>query len=158
MKTLIEKAKSFKILAPAGNWESLRTAVKAGADAVFFGIADFNMRAGAARNFTFADLPEIAKYCSAENVETCVTVNTVLYDSDLETMRQVVDAVKAAGCDAVIVADVAALQYANSIGVQAYISTQMSVSNIEAVRYFSKFSNRLILARELTMDQVKKHS
>lgn len=155
MQTLKEKVKNFKLLAPAGNWESLRTAVNAGTDSVYFGIGEFNMRASAARNFTFEDLPEIAKYCKKNKVETCITVNTIMYDSDLETMRNVIDTVKTSGCDAVIVADIAALQYANQVGVQAYASTQMSISNIEAVRFFAKFSNRLILARELTIEQVK---
>lgn len=155
MQSFIEKAQQLKILAPAGNWESLRTAVSAGADAVFFGIADFNMRAGAARNFTLEDLPKIAEFCKEHQVETCVTVNTILYDSDLKTMSEVIDAVKSAGCDAVIVADIAALMYANQSGIQAFVSTQMSISNIESVRFFAKYSNRLILARELTIEQVK---
>ncbi len=155
MKTLEEKAKEFKILAPAGSWESLRAAVEAGADSVYFGIADFNMRATAARNFTKEDLPKINEYCREHNVETCITVNTLMYDSDLSTMREVIDAVKKSGCDAVIVADIAALQYANEVGIPAYISTQMSVANIDAVRFFSKFSDRIILARELSIEQVK---
>lgn len=150
-----DKAKQFKLLAPAGNWESLRAAVNAGADSVYFGIADFNMRATAAKNFTFEDLSDIAKFCKEKHVETCVTVNTIMYNSDLETMRKVIDAVKDSGCDAVIVADLAALLYANEVGVPAYISTQLSVSNIEAVRFFAKYSNRIILARELTIEQVK---
>lgn len=154
MKDIIEKAKQFKLLAPAGSWESLRAAVKAGADSVYFGIADFNMRATAARNFTKEDLPKINEYCRENNVETCVTVNTLMYDCDLSTMREVINAVKESGCDAVIVADIAALQYANEVGIPAYISTQMSISNIEAVRFFSKFSDRLILARELSLEQV----
>ena len=90
---LLEKAKSFKILAPAGNWGSLRAAVNAGADAVYFGIADFNMRATAAKNFTFEDLHKIAEFCSVKNIETCITVNTILYDSDIPTMQKVIDAV-----------------------------------------------------------------
>ncbi len=154
MKSLIEKAKQLKILAPAGNWESLRAAVAAGADAVFFGIGDFNMRAGAARNLAIEDLPKINEFCRSHNVETCITVNNILYDSDLETMRKVIDAVKASGCDAVIVADIAALQYANKVKIPAYISTQLSVSNIEAVRFFAQYSDRIILARELTIEQV----
>ncbi len=152
---LIEKAKNFKILAPAGDWSSLRTAVKAGADSVYFGIADFNTRATASRNFQISDLKEISKYCKDNNVETCITVNTVMYNSDLDTMKKVINSVKDSGCDAVIVADIAALTYANEIGIQAYVSTQLSVSNIETVKFFSKYTNRIILARELTIEQVK---
>lgn len=145
----------MKILAPAGNWESLRAAVQAGADSVYFGIADFNMRATAARNFSKEDLVEINKYCREHGVETCITVNTIMYDSDIPVMREVIDAVKESGCDAVIVADISALMYANEVGIPAYISTQMSVANIEAVRFFSKYSDRVILARELSLEQVK---
>jgi putative protease len=152
---LIQKAKTFKILAPAGNWASLRTAVKAGADSVYFGIADFNMRATASKNFQMSDLPEIAKYCGKKNIETCVTVNTIMYNSDLDTMRKVIDAVKESGCSAVIVADVAALTYANKVGIPAYISTQVSVSNIEGIKFYGQYSDRIILARELSIEQVK---
>jgi U32 family peptidase len=155
MTQIQQKAKNFKILAPAGDWESLRTAVTAGADSVYFGIADFNMRATAARNFTFEDLKDIALYCNEKNVETCITVNTIMYNSDLETMKKVIDAVKDSGCSAVIVADISALQYANKVGVSAYVSTQMSVSNIETVKFFSQYTDRIILARELTLEQVK---
>ena len=154
-KELKEKANAFKILAPAGNWSSLKTAVEAGADSVYFGIADFNMRATASKNFQMEDLPEIAKYCGEKNVETCVTVNTIMYNSDLETMRKVIDATKESGCSAVIVADVAALMYANEVGIPAYISTQVSVSNIEGIKFFSKYTDRIILARELSLVQVK---
>ncbi len=152
---LITKAQQFKILAPAGNWSSLKTAVEAGADSVYFGIANFNMRATASKNFQMEDLPEIAKYCNDKNIETCVTVNTIMYDNDLETMRAVIDATKEAGCSAVIVADTAALMYANEVGIPAYISTQVSVSNIESIKFFSKYTDRIILARELHLEQVK---
>lgn len=155
MKTLKEKAEEFKLLAPAGNWQSLKAAVEAGADSVYFGIADFNMRATAAKNFSREDLVEINKYCRENGVETCITVNTIMYDEDLSMMREVIDAVKDSGCDAVIVADVAALQYANDVGVNAYISTQVSVSNLEAVKFYARYSDRIILARELSLEQVK---
>lgn len=155
MDTLKQKAKDFKILAPAGNWESLRAAVEAGADSVYLGISDFNMRATASRNFQMEDLSEISQYCKENDVEVCVTVNTIMYNSDLEKMQSVMKAVKSSGCNAVIVADIAALMYANEIGIPAYISTQMSISNIESIRFFSKYSDRIILARELSLEQVK---
>ncbi len=144
----------LKILSPAGSWDSLRAGVEAGADSVYFGIANFNMRASAARNFTFEDLPEISKYCKKNKVETCLTVNTLMYDSDLETMRKVIDSAVDSGIDAVIVADISALLYANEKNIPAYISTQLSVSNIESVRFFAKYSDRIILARELSLEQV----
>lgn len=155
MDTLKQKAKDFKILAPAGNWESLRAAVEAGADSIYLGISDFNMRATASRNFQMEDLSEISQYCKENDVEVCVTVNTIMYNSDLEKMQSVMKAVKSSGCNAVIVADIAALMYANEIGIPAYISTQMSISNIESIRFFSKYSDRIILARELSLEQVK---
>lgn len=152
---IIELAKNFKLLSPAGSWDSLRAGVEAGANSVYFGITDFNMRAGASRNFTLEDLPEIAKYCKSKNVETCVTVNTLLYNSDLETMHNVITAVKNSGCDSVIVADISALLFANSLNLETCISTQLSVSNIETVKFFSKYTNRIVLARELTLKQVE---
>ncbi len=155
MDTLKQKAKDFKILAPAGNWESLRAAVEAGADSIYLGISDFNMRATASRNFQMEDLPGLSQYCKENDVEACVTVNTIMYNSDLEKMQSVIKAVKSSGCNAVIVADIAALMYANEIGIPAYISTQMSISNIESIRFFSKYSDRIILARELSLEQVK---
>lgn len=155
MDTLKQKAKDFKILAPAGNWESLRAAVEAGADSIYLGISNFNMRATASRNFQMEDLPDISQYCKENDVEVCVTVNTIMYNSDLEKMQSVMKAVKSSGCNAVIVADIAALMYANEIGIPAYISTQMSISNVESVRFFSKYSDRIILARELSLEQVK---
>lgn len=154
-KKLGQKAVQIKLLAPAGNWACLRAAIKAGADSVYFGIADFNMRASAAKNFSVKDLPKIVKFCQKHGVETCLTVNTLMFDSDLSIMRKVIDAAKKAGCSGVIVADVAALEYANSVKMPSFISTQVSVANIEAVKFYSKYSDRIILARELSLDQVK---
>ncbi len=150
----MDKSNKLKILAPAGSWDSLRTAINAGADSVYFGIANFNMRATSAKNFLLKDLSEIVKLCKESNVETCLTVNTLMYDSDLSIMREVIKSAKESGINAVIVADISALMYANEIGIPAYISTQLSVSNIESVKFFSNYSDRIILARELTLEQV----
>lgn len=144
----------IELLAPAGSFAALNAAINAGADSVYFGISDFNMRATAAVNFTMENLPDVVKLCHEKNVKTYVTVNTLLYDSDLERMRAVVDAVKAAGADSVIVADVATIIYARSVGVEVHISTQLSVSNIEGVKFYSQYSDRIVLARELSLEQV----
>jgi U32 family peptidase len=156
MSNLKEKAKLMKILAPAGDWESLRAAVEAGADSVYFGIQNFNMRSTGAKNFSITDLKEIVDYCTQKNVETYVTVNTVMYDSDLSKMRDVIEKAKDSGCNGVIVSDFSAINYANKIIIPVCISTQVSVSNIEAVKFFAKYAKRIILARELNLEQIKK--
>ncbi len=147
--------KKIEILAPAGSFETLRTAIDAGADSVFFGIADFNMRATAAANFQREDLPEVVRLCEESEVRTYLTVNTVLYSSELNKMREVVEAAKKAGVSAVIAADMATIQYCNEIGIPVHISTQLSVSNIETVKFYSQFADCIVLARELTLEQVK---
>ncbi len=153
--TLSQKAKSFKILAPAGDWESLRAAIAANTDSVYFGISDFNMRSTGAKNFKISDIPKITKLCKEKKVETYVTVNTVMYNSDLKKMKKIIDEAKENKCDGVIVSDFAAIQYAKEINMPMCISTQLSISNIEAVKYFSKYANRIILARELSLEQIK---
>ena len=152
---LKEKAKIFKLLAPAGDWECLQTAIKANSDCVYLGIANFNMRSTGAKNFQLEDLPKIAKLCKKHDVETYLTVNTVMYNSDLAVMKKIIKAAKDSGFNGVIVSDFAAIQYAKKIAMPMTISTQLSISNIEAVKYFSKYANRIILARELTLEQVK---
>ncbi len=151
---LSKKAKSFKILAPAGDWESLRAAISAKADFVYFGISHFNMRSTGAKNFDLNDISKIVKLCKRNNIKTYITVNTVMYDSDISKMKEIINSAKENGCDGVIVSDFAAIQYAQKIKMPMCISTQLSVSNIEAVKYFSKFSDRIILARELNLKQV----
>ncbi len=147
---------AIEIMSPAGSFASLNTAIKAGANAVYFGIEQLNMRARAANNFKTTDLPEIVRICQAKNVKTYLTVNTILYDHDLTLLKKICDAAKAAGVTAIIASDVAAFQYANSIGLEIHISTQQNVSNIEAVRFFAKFADVIVLARELTLNQIKK--
>lgn len=148
--------KRVEILAPAGSFAALSAAVKAGANSVYFGVADFNMRATAAKNFEVSDLPEIVKNCSKADVKTYLTVNTLLYNRELDTMRQIIDAAKSAGIDAIIGADMAAIQYARQKNVGVQISTQLSISNTESLRFYSQFADRVVLARELTLDQIRR--
>lgn len=145
-------------MSPAGSFSSLNTAIKAGANAVYFGIEQLNMRARAANNFKTADLPEIVRICQEKNVKTYLTVNTILYDHDLVMMKRICDAAKSAKVTAIIASDIAALQYAHSIGLEVHISTQQNVSNIEAVKFFANFADVVVLARELTLSQIKKIS
>jgi len=145
-----------EIMSPAGSFASLHTAIKAGANSVYFGIEQLNMRARAANNFKTSDLPEIVRICNENNVKTYLTVNTILYDHDLVMMKKICDAAKENKVTAVIASDIAALQYAHSIGLEIHISTQQNVSNIEAVRFFANFADVVVLARELTLNQIKK--
>lgn len=144
----------FEIMAPVGSPESLRAAIKAGADAVYFGIQGLNMRSRAAVNFTIEDLPKIAKECTDAGVKTYLTVNTIMYDGDLPKMRSIIDAARSAGISAIIASDIAAILYARSQNVEVHISTQANISNIEAVRFYSQWADTVVLARELSMAQV----
>lgn len=142
-------------MAPVGSYESLAAAIDAGADAVYFGVAGLNMRSRSSVNFTLDDLRRIASICGDAGVRTYLTVNTIIYDSDIARCHEIIDAVKAAGITAIIASDIAAISYARSIGVEVHISTQVNVSNIEAVRFYSAFADVVVLARELSLDQVK---
>ena len=139
---------------PVGSRESLAAALAAGADAVYFGVEGLNMRSRSSANFTLADLREIASTCSARGVKTYLTVNTVMYDSDTARMRAVIDTARDAGITAIIAADMSAILYARSIGVEVHVSTQVNVANTEAVRFYSQWADVMVLARELDMDQV----
>ncbi len=141
-------------MAPVGSYESLQAAIASGADAVYFGVAGLNMRARSSVNFTLDDLHAIAAICRENGVKTYLTVNTILYDADLATCRAVIDAAAEAGLTAIIASDIAAITYARSRGVEVHISTQLNVSNIEAVRFFSAYADVMVLARELSLDQV----
>lgn len=147
--------KDFEIMAPVGSWESLAAALAAGTDAVYFGIEGLNMRSRSSANFTADDMRRIVEECDAAGVKTYLTVNTIVYDSDMELMRSIVDAAKAAGVSAIIASDMAVILYARSIGQEVHISTQVNVTNIEAVRFYSQFADVMVLARELNLDQVK---
>jgi putative protease len=149
------KRSDFEIMAPVGSWESLAAALNAGADSVYFGIEKLNMRSHSSSNFTGDDLREIVARCNEKGVKTYLTVNTVLYDNDLEHMRQIVDVAKDAGISAIIAADVAAMQYACSQGVEVHLSTQLNIANVEALKFYAQFADVVVLARELNLDQVK---
>jgi U32 family peptidase len=144
----------FEIMAPVGSWESLTAALQAGTDSVYFGIDRLNMRSQSTVNFTFEDLRKIVEICHQANVKTYITLNTILYDHDLSLMRDLVDAAKNYGIDAAIASDIAAINYADSVGMEVHISTQLNVSNLEAVKFFSKFADVIVLARELSLLQV----
>ena len=140
-------------MAPVGSYESLNAAIQAGADAVYFGIEGLNMRARSSVNFTIDDLRAIAQQCAEQGVKTYLTVNTIIYDEDMAKKREV-DAAKEAGITAIIASDIAAIAYARSIGVEVHISTQVNISNTEALRFYSQWADVVVLARELSMEQV----
>lgn len=146
--------KDFEIMAPVGCYESLHAAIEAGADAVYFGVEGLNMRARSSVNFTIDDLRRIASICDEAGVKTYLTVNTIIYDNEIEKCHSVIDAVKESGISAIIASDIAAISYARSIGVEVHISTQVNVSNIEAVRFYAQWADVMVLARELSLEQV----
>ena len=148
------KREEIEIMAPAGSWESLSAAIKAGADSVYFGIEKLNMRSKSSSNFTTEDLREIVRICKENNVKSYLTVNTILYDNDLTLMREIIDVAKEVQVSAIIAADVSALMYANSIGVEVHLSTQLNISNVEALKFYAQFADVVVLARELNMEQV----
>lgn len=153
---LLGSREDYEIMAPVGSWESLAAALQAGADSVYFGIEKLNMRSHSSSNFTHDDLRQIVARCNEKGVKTYLTVNTVLYDGDLEAMRAIVDTAKDAGVSAIIAADVAAMQYACSQGVEVHLSTQLNIANVEALKFYAQFADVVVLARELNMDQVAK--
>ena len=146
--------KDFEIMAPAGSRESLMAAIHAGADSIYFGIENLNMRARSASAFTIHDLREIAAICNEHGVKSYLTVNTIIYDEDICLMQKIVDAAKEAGISAVIAADVAVLEYCNRIGQEVHLSTQLNISNSEALKFYARFADVVVLARELNLDQV----
>ena len=144
----------FEIMAPVGSYESLHAAIDAGADAIYFGVEGLNMRARSSVNFTLDDLHRIASICDAAGVKSYLTVNTVIYDSDIPTMHAVIDAVASSGISAIIASDIAAITYAVEKGVEVHISTQVNITNSEAVRFYSRWADVMVLARELDLDKV----
>ena len=144
----------FEIMAPVGSYESLSAAIQGGADSIYFGIEGLNMRARSSNNFTIDDLHEIVRICNEHHIKSYLTVNTVIYDDDLALMRRIIDAAKEAGLSAIIASDVAAMTYACSIGVEVHLSTQLNISNVEALRFYARFADVVVLARELNMEQV----
>jgi len=149
------KRQDFEIMAPVGSYESLYAAIESGADAIYFGIEGLNMRARSSNNFTLDDLRSIAALCGERGVKTYLTVNTIIYDEDIDKCHSIIDAAREAGITAIIASDVAAIMYARSVGVEVHISTQVNVTNIEAVKFYAQWADVVVLARELNMDQVK---
>ncbi|HSA05295.1 MAG TPA: peptidase U32 family protein, partial [Tenuifilaceae bacterium] len=145
----------IEVMAPAGNFESLMAAIQGGANSVYFGVGHLNMRAKSTVNFTADDLAEIVNICSQHNVKTYLTVNTVLYDHDVEPMHNIVDAAAKARITAIIASDQAAMLYAREKGVEVHLSTQLNISNTQALQFYSQWADVVVLARELSMDQVK---
>lgn len=146
----------YEIMAPVGSRESLQAALQAGADSIYFGIEKLNMRAHSASTFTIDDLHEIAATCGERGVKTYLTVNTIIYDDDIELMHLIIDAAKEAGISAVIASDVAVMTYCQKVGQEVHLSTQLNISNIEALKFYSQFADVVVLARELNMEQVAK--
>lgn len=144
----------IEIMAPVGCWESLAAAIEAGANSVYFGIEHLNMRSRSSANFTTADLHEIVRICKEAGVKTYLTLNTVMYPEDLSLMREIVDNAREAGLTAIIASDIAVMQYANEVGVEVHLSTQLNIANTEALRFYAQFANVVVLARELNMEQV----
>ncbi|MGE4541349.1 MAG: peptidase U32 family protein [Bacteroidales bacterium] len=152
---MIKKPHSIEIMAPVGSYESLMAAIQAGAGSVYFGIGALNMRSKSSKNFTLNDLQQIATICEAHQVRSYVTINTVIFDEELEEMKRLVDAVKANRITAVIASDQAVIQYARQQEVTVHMSTQTNITNIEAIRYYAQFADVMVTARELNLNQVK---
>lgn len=148
-------AKDIEIMAPVGSYESLMAAIQGGANSVYFGIDKLNMRSRSSKNFTLDDLVQITEICKKHNIKSYITLNTEIYDDELDLMRSIVDAAKANGITAIIASDQSVIQYAYSKGVEIHMSTQANICNIEAVKFYSAFADVMVTARELRVDQVK---
>jgi len=148
-------AKDIEIMAPVGSYASLMAAIQGGANSVYFGIENLNMRSKSSQNFTIDDLVEISRICKENNIRTYITLNTVIYDHELEKMRSIVDAAKSNGITAIIASDMSVINYATSAGMEIHMSTQTNITNIEAVKYYAQFADVMVTARELQLEQVK---
>lgn len=146
---------TYEVMAPVGSREALAAALKAGADSIYFGIEALNMRAHSASHFTIDDLRDIAARCAEQGVKSYLTVNTIIYDEDIELMHRICDAAHEAGISAIIASDVAVMSYCNEIGQEVHLSTQLNISNVEALKFYARFADVVVLARELNLDQVR---
>ncbi len=149
------KKSDIEIMAPVGSFESLMAAINAGANSIYFGIEQLNMRSRSSNNFTTEDLKTIIAICKENNVKTYLTVNTIIYDKDLELMKQIIDTAKSSGVSAIIASDMSVINYAFDKGVEIHASTQLNISNIEALKFFARFCDVMVTARELSLEQVK---
>ncbi len=148
------KREDFEIMSPAGSWESLAAAFQAGAGSIYFGVESLNMRSRSASRFTVDDLRQIAEDCERRGVKSYLTLNTVMYDEDIPLIREIVDAALEARISAVIASDIAVMAYCREVGMEVHISTQLNVSNFEALRFYAQFADVVVLARELNLEQV----
>ncbi|HOE93845.1 MAG TPA: peptidase U32 family protein, partial [Candidatus Cryptobacteroides sp.] len=149
------KNNKLEIMAPAGNFECLRAAIQGGADSIYFGVGHLNMRSHSASNFSPDDLAEVVRQCHEAGAKAYLTLNICLYDKDLAPMSETLNQAKAAGVDAIIASDMACIAYCREIGLEVHISTQLNISNIESLKFYSKFADVVVLARELNLFQVK---
>jgi U32 family peptidase len=149
-----KKVQKIEITAPVGTWESLMTAIQAGADSIYFGVGLLNMRARSSVNFSLRDLAKIVKICKTHGIKTYLTVNTVIYDKEVRQMKRVVDSAKKNGINAIIASDQAVIHYARRVGIDVHMSTQTNISNFEAVQYWSQYADVMVTARELNLSQV----
>lgn len=146
----------IELMSPAGDFTSMQAAIDNGADSIYFGVEQLNMRARASMNFTLEDLPEISRRCSDKSVRTYLTLNTIIYDHDLSLIKTLLDKAKAANLTAVIAMDQAVISYARQIGMEVHISTQINITNIETVKFYALFADTMVMSRELSMSQIKK--
>ena len=151
----MEAMSRYEIMAPVGSYESLAAAIQGGANSIYFGIEGLNMRSRSSNNFSIDDLHEIVRICKKNRVKSYLTVNTIIYDEDLPRMYDIIDAAKEANLSAIIAADVAAMVYARTIGVEVHLSTQLNITNVESLQFYAQFADVVVLARELNMEQVK---
>jgi putative protease len=147
--------KDIEIMAPAGSYESLMAAIQGGADSVYFGVEQLNMRAASSNNFTLEDLHKIASICKKNNIRSYITVNVVVYDHEIEQMHRIIDAAVESGISAVIASDLAVINYAFSAGIEVHLSTQLNITNVEALKFYSQWADVVVLARELNLEQVR---
>ncbi len=148
-------AKDIEIMAPVGSYASLMAAIQGGADSVYFGIENLNMRSKSSQNFTIDDLKEITRICKENKPRTYITLNTVIYDHEMEKMKSIVNAAKENNITAIIASDMSVINYASSVGMEIHMSTQTNITNLEAVKYYAQFADVMVTARELALEQVK---
>ena len=148
------RREDYEIMAPAGGYDALYAAIQGGANAVYFGIQGLNMRARSSKSFTCEDLPKIVAICKARGIQTYLTVNTIIYDGDMELLHSIIDSAKEAGVSAIIASDIAAMTYAYERGVEVHLSTQLNITNVEALKFYARYADVVVLARELTLEQV----
>jgi len=149
------KNKKIELLSPVGSFDCLQAAIKAGADAIYFGVEQLNMRTRSSGSFSIDDIKEVSAICKLANIQSCITLNTVIYEHDMQLLQNILKEVKKQGIDAVIASDFAVIEYCNQLNIPLHISTQANISNIEAVQFYARFSDVVVLARELTLKQVE---